>query len=100
MTVVKCNIIEDRPIRIIKKGLFGVKFLYIDKKTRVRHGFSLSDMGFTYELQRKYIFWHKCSWFYVHDHLHYTTEQIVDYLLHIDRNKKYTTLKWMCRSKF
>jgi len=49
---------------IVIRGFFGTRYLYFDKKTRIRFGFSSTEFGKTYKLQRKDIFWKSVAWAY------------------------------------
>ena len=68
-----------------KKGLFGVKYFYIDKDARVRYGFSLHHLGMTYTLERKGKWgWAEVAWTYI-SHFNYDIpinriENLVGYL--------------------
>lgn len=64
----------------IGSGWFGVKYLYLNDKTRVRYGFSLRHFGVTYTLQRKNIFWNEVSWTYPLPMFGNRIELIIKYL--------------------
>jgi len=47
------------------KGLFGVKYHYLNNKTRLRYGFTFRLYGKACTLQRKKLFWKEVAWTYL-----------------------------------
>lgn len=69
--------------KVIKRSttIFGDKRFYFDEKTRVELGFHISDLGVSFQLQRKKgWFWAKTASTYQGTHLGKSFEQIADYL--------------------
>lgn len=73
----------------VKRSFFGVKYLYIDEKTRVRYGFNIKYLGTTYTFQRKSFFWNDVAWSYASSHIGKSLKEILDYLKWHEKNKKY-----------
>ena len=69
---------EDYTQRIVKKGLFGVRYLYLNDNTRIRYGYSIQEMGIAYVLQRKRFFWQRVSWSY--NSFDGSLDQVIRYL--------------------
>jgi hypothetical protein len=72
---------------IVKKGYLGIKYLYIDEKTRVRYGFSLFHVGIVYKLQRKSFWWYDVAWTYPSTHIGQNLEEIISYLKWYEKDK-------------
>ena len=64
----------------VRRSFFGVKYFYINTKTRVRYGFSIIHVGITYTLQRKKIFWNEVAWTYPETHPEQSLDDIINYL--------------------
>ena len=75
-------------IPVVRRSLFGAKYLYLDDKTRVRYGFTLWYLGTTYTLQRKGIFWNQVAWTYPSTHIGEKIGGIVSYLKWCEEDKK------------
>lgn len=81
----------DNEKPVVKRTFFGVKYLYLDDKTRVRYGFAIIRLGKTYALQRKGrkgIFWNEVAWTYASTHIGDTLEKVIRYLKWYEKDKK------------
>jgi len=77
----------------VKRSFFGVKYLYIDEKTRVRYGFNIKYLGTTYTFQRKSFFWNDVAWSYASSHIGKSLKEILDYLKWHEKDKKKYKIK-------
>ena len=73
---------------VIKRFLFGYKYLIIDNETKIEYGFHLSELGKSYNLKKwSGSKWVKVAWTY--HSTHDTKEGVISYLLSISRNVNY-----------
>jgi hypothetical protein len=73
---------------VVRCGFFGVKYLYLDEKTRVRYGFTFTRLIKTYTLQRKGIFWNNVAWTLPSTHIGGKLEDIIEYLKWYEKDNK------------
>lgn len=72
----------------IVKGLFGIKYMYLDNKTRVRYGYNFSSLGISYTLERKKLFWRETAWTYAKTHERDDMQEILEYLKWYEKDKE------------
>jgi hypothetical protein len=80
---------------LVRRSLFGYKHFFLDKKTRIEYGFHLSDLGISYKLQRKGLFfWSSVAWTYPSTHKNENLQSVINYLLWYE--EKYSTKNVGC----
>jgi len=70
---------ENYTQRIVKKGWFGVRYLYLNDNTRIRYGYSIQELGISYALQRyNGLFWQRraCTF----NSTNMTLDELITYL--------------------
>jgi hypothetical protein len=72
---------ENYTQRIVEKGWFGVRYLYLNDNTRIRYGYSIQALGVCYTLQRyRGFYWQRVSWAY--GTIIETLDQLIAYLFY------------------
>lgn len=84
------NFSQNPPLQqtLVRRSFFGVKYLYLNEKTRVRYGFTFAHLGTTYTLQRKGIFWNEVAWTYPSTHIGQQLNDIIEYLKWYEQDKE------------
>jgi hypothetical protein len=82
----------------VKKGLFGVRYYYLDDVTRIRYGLCIAHVGTAYTLQRKgKYFWNEVAWTYPETHRNGDLEEVIEYLQWYERDSKTTKETIKCK---
>jgi hypothetical protein len=88
MTKEEFELIENVENIPFENGWFGIKYLTLDENTRVRFGYSFSELGKTYKLQRKNYFWKSVAWTYDIWHNDKLSDTIIYLFWYEERHKK------------